>query len=977
MRRSRSYLPAYLAVFALLLFPSGPSAQESPGGSGRMGGLLRLTLQQLEQQQEQPGLLRRGAGVPVSTGASVRYAAGDVEPMLRVLVRGSGAAPAVRAAGGQVTGELGGVVSAWVPKSGVRPLAGSAGVQRLEASEILYPTLDLSVPETRADIVHGGSYRYKGSDALVVVYDTGIDYAHEDFRNDDGTSRILYLWDQTGNTGTPPGGYTYGSEWTKADLDDELDGSPAGVVDERDISGHGTHVAGIAAGNGRAAGGYVGMAPEADLLIVKGGDGSFSSADIMDGIAWAFERADALGQPAVINLSLGGHYGPHDGTRAYEVAIDNAVGIGKAVVTSAGNSGNDKVHDQLMLASGAKDSIEVMVSTSVSDSIAGAGNDQVGMTFWHDGAATLTLSLRSPSGLLYGPYTPYYSGTEEEESGSVYAYNPDFTSSNGDKELYVFLSDELDSTNLPEPGSWWIFLESTSGAAAVDMWVYYSTTAVGAFAPGSDGTYSVGSPGTSEKAITVGSYATKADWTAYDDNDYTDPNAVVDDISAFSSLGPTRDGRLKPEITAPGEQIASALSADASASASLITQDGEHLLLQGTSMSAPHVTGAIALLFDIRGYLTSDEVKGLLTASAVEDAYTGTTGPTNYTWGHGKMDVKAAADSVLAADDVIAPSFTVGILQNTVLSNYLDLYFAPSEVLAEEPLAKVDSDTLELTEMTTGGGSLFAADYELAGSGSYTVSVYGRDLAGNDTTVTVPFTAQLLRAASGGTLVSAGGEIQLHMTAGAVEEDQYVIAYPSRWEGTEAGTGGPDGEGAALPEEGGRVWRLLPEGRELARGALLRIDYRRSGDAVPEPETLVIARWTDEAWVPLRTRHDAAGGTVEAAIQRLGTYRLQRSAGETAVSALEDGLQPNYPNPFNAATQIRFSLARSAHVELEVRNVRGQRVRTLLSGERPAGAQVVTWDGRNDGGRRVSTGIYLVLMRVEGEMFTRKIMLLQ
>jgi len=947
-------------------------AQPSSGDPERIGGLLRLTLQELEKQQAQAGLLRRGPGNPVSTGAQVRYSPGDTEPMLRILARGSGAASAIRAAGGRVTGELAGVVSAWVPKSGVHPLSEAAGVDRLEASETLYPTLDVSVPETRADIVHGGSYGYKGSGVLVVIYDTGIDYTHDDFRNDDGTSRVLYLWDQTRNTGTPPAGFTYGSEWTKTDLDDELDGSPAGVVDQEDIGGHGSHVTGIAAGNGRASGGYVGMAPEAGLLIVKGGDGSFGSADIMDGIAWAFDKASTLGMPAVVNLSLGGHYGPHDGTRAYEVAIDNAVGTGKAVVTSAGNSADDKVHDQLVLAAGAKDSIQVQVTTTYADSIAGANNDYVGMNLWHDGSATLSVSLRSPSNLVYGPYTPFHNSTEGNSSGSVYVYIPSAASSNGDKELYIYLSDELDRTVLPEPGIWYLILESTSGSATADVWIYASSGAVSGQAAGSDGSYSVGSPGTSAKAITVGSYATKASWTSQTGS-WSDPSATVDEISTFSSMGPTRDRRLKPEIAAPGEWIASALSVATSASGDLTTTDGEHLLLQGTSMSSPHVAGAVALLFDARGYLTSDQVKDYLTASAAEDSYTGATGVMNYVWGYGKMDVKAAVDSVLSSGDLVAPSFTVGILQNTVLPDYLDLYFAPSEVLAQEPVAKVDSDTLELAEMATGGGPIYAADYELTGAGSYTVSVYGMDLAGNDSTMTVLFTAQLLRADSGGTLISSDGGIQVDVMPGSVDRDQYLIAYPSRGEGP---VGEEAGE-AGLSEGDSRVWHLLPEGRELARDARLRISYLTGIGTVNDPHRLVIARWTDGAWVPLPTHHDAAAGTVEAAIDRLGAYRLQRSERGAAALGIEEGLQPNYPNPFNATTQIRFTLAQPAHVELEVLNVRGQRVRTLLSGQRPSGAQVVTWDGRSDSGRKVSTGIYLVLMRVEGKVFTRKIMLLQ
>ena len=245
--------------------------------------------------------------------------------------------------GGRIGTRVGPVVTAWVPLSGLRTLAEQPGVEYIEASSLLYPELDSSVPATRADLVHGGSYNLRGQGVLVTVFDTGLDYTHDDFRNPDGTTRVLYMWDQT-VSGTPPSGFSYGAEWTKSDIDAELGVSPPGVVNEQDSNGHGTHVAGIAAGNGRATGNsqpadtYVGMAPEADILIVKGGNDSFPTSNVIDGIAWAMARADQLGQPIVINLSLGGHSGAHDGTRAHELAITAAVGQGKVIVVSAGNS---------------------------------------------------------------------------------------------------------------------------------------------------------------------------------------------------------------------------------------------------------------------------------------------------------------------------------------------------------------------------------------------------------------------------------------------------------------------------------------------------------------------------------------------------------------------------------------------------------------------------------------------------------------
>jgi minor extracellular serine protease Vpr len=128
-------------------------------------------------------------------------------------------------------------------------------------------------------------------------------------------------------SGNPPPGFSYGTEYTKA----QLDANQCLQIDGDDGHGHGTHVAGTAAGNGGALTNYIGMAPESDILFVKGfrsGPG-FANTDIVDGCNYMFQRAQQIGKPAVINLSLGGHFGPHDGSSLYEQALSNMTGNGK------------------------------------------------------------------------------------------------------------------------------------------------------------------------------------------------------------------------------------------------------------------------------------------------------------------------------------------------------------------------------------------------------------------------------------------------------------------------------------------------------------------------------------------------------------------------------------------------------------------------------------------------------------------------
>lgn len=162
------------------------------------------------------------------------------------------------------------------------------------------------------------------------MFDTGIDWDHPDFRNptDQTKSRILRIWDQTITPITgevSPSGFAYGVEYTQSHLNDELDGTPTNYVREKDLNGHGTHVAGTAAGNGAALTSlkYMGVAPNADIVMVKGGNSSFSTNNIIDALTYFKNVANALGKPIVINMSIGGQDGAHDGSNPEEIAVDN------------------------------------------------------------------------------------------------------------------------------------------------------------------------------------------------------------------------------------------------------------------------------------------------------------------------------------------------------------------------------------------------------------------------------------------------------------------------------------------------------------------------------------------------------------------------------------------------------------------------------------------------------------------------------
>jgi hypothetical protein len=227
------------------------------------------------------------------------------------------------------------------------------------------------------------------------LVDTGIDWTHPDFRTDrdgDGfeeSSRILWLWDQT-ETGAfgSPRKVPFGTEYTREEIEAALR-SGVNIVNERDESGHGTHVTGIAVGDGSASGGtFVGMAPNAEMILVKT---SYFSTDIVEGVRYVFEKASWLGKPAVVNLSLGGHFGPHDGTSLFEQGLEAFLGQpGRAIVASAGNDGDQNIH-----LGGQLRPREAFTFTFVPN------EETAYVNIWYSGSANFTVSVTSPG--INGP----------------------------------------------------------------------------------------------------------------------------------------------------------------------------------------------------------------------------------------------------------------------------------------------------------------------------------------------------------------------------------------------------------------------------------------------------------------------------------------------------------------------------------------------------------------------------------------------
>jgi hypothetical protein len=211
-------------------------------------------------------------------------------------------------------------------------------------------------------------------------------------------------------------------------------------------------------------------------------------------------------------------------------------------------------------------------------------------------------------------------------------------------------------------------------ARRYNFWIYSNTVNATGNAPGFTNSYLVGSPGTSQRAVTVGAFVTRTSWQSVDGSTYSFGSAqeVVGDIAAFSSVGPTRDGRVKPEIAAPGRVVVSSRSSDAQVATALTVPGGFHFAQQGTSMASPIAAGAIALLLQRAPGLTPEQVKQIIQSTSIRDSFTQNSYVTgdapvipNMTWGYGKLNVEAALEAAAQFAQTSVLAVAVNTVQTT------------------------------------------------------------------------------------------------------------------------------------------------------------------------------------------------------------------------------------------------------------------------------------------------------------------------
>ncbi len=615
--------------------------------------------------------------------ASLAYAeVPDGAAILRAL------GPRAEAVFAPVSGQVGGLVplpgGADARALGLDPVAPGFGRLRGPASHLLgfasaHPALRVDVaPPLHLLLDKAGQWTnaaaarqvdgIDGTGVLVGVADTGLDVTHPDLRDPvTGHTRVAWLLDlslapvgihsdleQKFGILDPSGNLVAGAVFDASDIDGLLDHNSPGPQDE---IGHGTHVTSIAAGNGGARGLFVGFAPKATIVfarIARDSSGTIENDDLLQGVRFLFDRADAMSMPMVANLSIGSDFGPHDGTTDWEQVLASFVGPahpGRAFVAAAGNSGSiteTPIHQSVYVPHGSH--VRVPIET------AGAQNGGVQVWVGMRSGASLSVGLDGPDGTWISPV-----GDGSQNGKNTSSYNAGVI--NGSSVSGSPVPSGSHGAVVIWSGAWpsGEYAVTLEGEGTADLYVDPTGDAGGAFGSSvgfshgvREGTITL--PATHPALAAVGCTVNRTSWRTIHGSivgldaplldvagGLADPASngrpLADgEVCWFSSAGPTLTGAPKPELSAPGGIVVAAMASQAlpGQASSIFTNpscpnqrngspepdclqvDATHAVAVGTSMSAPQAAGAAALLLQRDPTLTQDEIVALLQAGTHE-----------------------------------------------------------------------------------------------------------------------------------------------------------------------------------------------------------------------------------------------------------------------------------------------------------------------------------------------------------------------
>lgn len=600
-------------------------------------------------------------------------------------------------------------------------------VVSIHSSKTFHPLSDSMISATNTENVHTGAnlkQKYKGEGVIIGIVDCGFDYTHPALRKENGHSRILSVWDQRDSTGVSPVPFEYGTELK---TQEEL------FAQQHDVhnGSHGTMISTIAGGTVIPEVPYYGIAPLADFIFVST---TYESHAIIDAVDYIFTEAEKRGKRAVVNLSLASATGPHDGTSMVDRGIDQNIHRG-IIVCSASNSGAVKQHIKFPLNNDTLKTYTslpwrtteldfwgengqyfelnltvvdtlgtiihklpaVTVNTELFDTTLLVGSDSITIKMAGDPASTL--NSKPEIALLYSVH-----------SGSLYASH--------DVELAI--------NGTPGVVHGWNGMYSSFNSRGKSGYV------------DGDHSYTLGDgPGTSFKPISVAASTSKKNYENWlGDPIIVDDTSQIGGIAFFSSRGPTVDGRDRPNITAPGKSIISAVNSyqenlDSSKVSFFYEYEGRRYPYsgaQGTSQSSPVVAGAVALMLEAMPSLSNEMALKIMDSTAVSDHFV----EEQFRWGAGKLDVDAA----VALAEKMQSELNIG--KPTTSPNSIDITFSNRELTLSNLTAKrvgvkiysLSGRELFATEKRASNGSIKVKTPDIA-SGVYLYKImnHGTEIA--------------------------------------------------------------------------------------------------------------------------------------------------------------------------------------------------------------------------------------------------------